>query len=293
MSDDLIMSENVRGWIFILIVLGAVPFIGDYFWMIFFCCYGFWTLIGLVLPRWSYTEEREVLWGSLILLIILIPSCHSFNKYERAQKIKESEVSAGDNLNTLVSKKNYGDRWPYTIPYGVLDCKKVKSKHYATITYDGTTYAINGSARSSGKYSPLESIWKDNPEHPGSKIPDPGIIKKALSICEQKFVSPKSKQHKVCRADTNWHKVTGTLHSKNARYWLDASCPNRIITAGDEFIVLAKARKPEILDDLGSNFLSGVKDYSEQMQDCITFKAPHNMNRKVSTLARECFEEEF
>jgi len=87
-----------------------------------------------------------------------------------------------------VSSQEYGDKWPYTIPEGVLECQTRivvgYVKNDVTIRYNGRIYAINGSARGNHNFAPLEQIWRDNPEHPGSKIPDPGIIKRGLQLCE-------------------------------------------------------------------------------------------------------------
>lgn len=86
-----------------------------------------------------------------------------------------------------VSQSEYGDRWPYTIPDGRLGCvsKTVAGTQisYVTLEHAGVVYALNGAAIGSGHYAPLESIWRDNPEHPGSKIPDPGIIQLGLKLC--------------------------------------------------------------------------------------------------------------
>jgi len=96
-------------------------------------------------------------------------------------------VSTSDPQN-FVTSTEYGDKWPYTIPEGRLSCTSNVvagyQKQYITIEHAGVTYAINGSARSSGRYQPLEKIWRDNPAYPGSKIPDPGIIQKGLRLCD-------------------------------------------------------------------------------------------------------------
>jgi hypothetical protein len=96
-------------------------------------------------------------------------------------------VSIAHSAGTSASRTEYGDKWPYTIPEGTLNCEIRMAGGYkkqdVTISYNGKTYAINGSARSSGKYRPLEEIWRDDPRFAGSKIPDPGIIQKGLALC--------------------------------------------------------------------------------------------------------------
>jgi len=87
-----------------------------------------------------------------------------------------------------ISSQEYGDKWPYTIPDGLLECQtRIVAgyvKNDVTIRYNGRIYAINGSARGNHNFAPLAQIWKDNPAHPGSKIPDPGIIKRGLQLCD-------------------------------------------------------------------------------------------------------------
>lgn len=78
-----------------------------------------------------------------------------------------------------ISQSEYGDRWPYTVPNGILECQY----NDVTLTYEGVTYAINGSARDTGKYRDLKEIWRDNPEFPGAKMPDAGIIERGLALC--------------------------------------------------------------------------------------------------------------
>jgi hypothetical protein len=98
-----------------------------------------------------------------------------------------TEQSVTHSVGFSVSRAEYGDKWPYTIPEGTLNCEVRMVSGYKkqdiTISYNGKVYAINGSARSSRKYSPLEEIWKEGPRFPGSKIPDPGIIQKGLALC--------------------------------------------------------------------------------------------------------------
>jgi hypothetical protein len=109
---------------------------------------------------------------------------------ERARAIAQAEqypCGGSESSSACVTRAQFGNRWPYTIPGGVLACSTrfVASykKQDVTITHAGRTYAINGSARGSGLYAPLEDIWRDNPESPGSKIPEPGLIAKGLSLC--------------------------------------------------------------------------------------------------------------
>jgi hypothetical protein len=86
-----------------------------------------------------------------------------------------------------ISQAGYGANWPYSIPEGRLNCENAVvygyQKRYVTVEYKGVVYAINGHAIGSGHYAPLETIRLDDPKHPGSKMPDPGIINLGLKLC--------------------------------------------------------------------------------------------------------------
>lgn len=96
-------------------------------------------------------------------------------------------ASVAQSAGLSISRNEYGDNWPYTIPEGILNCEVRMAGGYkkldVTLTYNGETYAINGSARGSAKYRPLEEIWKDDPRYPGSKVPDPGIVQRGTALC--------------------------------------------------------------------------------------------------------------
>jgi len=95
--------------------------------------------------------------------------------------------STREQSSVKVTQEEYGSKWPYTIPSGSLRCERALvagyNKQYVTLSYAGSTYGINGSAQSTGRFKPLAAIWRDNPQHPGSKVPDPGIIQRGLALC--------------------------------------------------------------------------------------------------------------
>ncbi|TDZ96058.1 DUF2511 domain-containing protein [Mycobacteroides salmoniphilum] len=49
--------------------------------------------------------------------------------------------------------------WPLTASEGVLACKP---PGLVTFTSDGTTYAVNGTAKSLKRYPEIDQIWKDD-----------------------------------------------------------------------------------------------------------------------------------
>lgn len=79
-----------------------------------------------------------------------------------------------------VTRKQYGDEWPFTVEEGVIDCPKPSA---AVFRHGGKVYALNGIAMSLG-YEELEPIWKDNPKIPGYKISIGSMIQLALKQCK-------------------------------------------------------------------------------------------------------------
>lgn len=97
-------------------------------------------------------------------------------------------------LGIHISQAEYGDRWPYTIPEGTLRCLDHRS---IVLMHKGVPYALNGKATTKArvhvsggqltppKYKELMLIWRDRPDYPGAKMPDPGIIDRGLALCEK------------------------------------------------------------------------------------------------------------
>lgn len=81
---------------------------------------------------------------------------------------------------TLITEEAYGDKWPFTVKQGVLSCENISE---VILTVDGVSFAINGTAKSTKKYQPVEKIWADNPAIPGAKKSVGNIIKSGLALC--------------------------------------------------------------------------------------------------------------
>lgn len=73
--------------------------------------------------------------------------------------------------------------WPLKIADGVVYCYKNGTAKSATIkSRDGVEYALNGTAKSIGQ--PVDRIWLDNADNPGSKISMGALIKTATDLCK-------------------------------------------------------------------------------------------------------------
>jgi hypothetical protein len=83
---------------------------------------------------------------------------------------------------------DYGDRWPFTVSEGVIECTLFQENlHILTFASGGKTYGLNGTARNLARekgYAEIAAIWKDDPKNTGTKINIGPVIDKALSLCE-------------------------------------------------------------------------------------------------------------
>lgn len=78
----------------------------------------------------------------------------------------------------MVRADEYGNKWPLT----VSEARVVLIDSYVAILHaEGGTYALNGMAQSRG-YEPIDPIWRDNPDIPGTKISISPLIQLALSL---------------------------------------------------------------------------------------------------------------
>ena len=50
-------------------------------------------------------------------------------------------------------------------------------------TTKGSSYAVNGVAKATNKYRPIEEVWAENPSLPGTKKNIGPIINRGLKLC--------------------------------------------------------------------------------------------------------------
>lgn len=85
-------------------------------------------------------------------------------------------LSAG----VLVTRESLGDSWPLTVDQAHVECLDGR---LAVVHANGTTYALNGTAKSRG-YPAVDPIWRANPSIPGTKINIGPLIDIALKQCK-------------------------------------------------------------------------------------------------------------
>ena len=90
-----------------------------------------------------------------------------------------SQEGGARETGIKVYKAEFGDKWPFTVEAGVVDCVRGGG---AIFRSNGQTYQLNGTASHMG-YQPVNPIWRDNPEINGLKIDIGPMIDLALKQC--------------------------------------------------------------------------------------------------------------
>lgn len=93
-----------------------------------------------------------------------------------------SEEGTAEAANErAVARDTYGGEWPLTVTEGVLRCEEPGRVYFDA---EGTTYMINGTARSFGDGEEIDPIWLDDPSIGGAKVSVGDFIDDGLALCE-------------------------------------------------------------------------------------------------------------
>jgi len=118
-------------------------------------------------------------------------------------------ASFAQTWSVHITKEEYGEKWPFTVPAGTLTCetllingkpRSIGGSLLGIVTFHthNKTYAMNGlaDARAASRgYRPLEEIWRANPDiarqYKEARIKPPDIIrvdfssilKRGLALC--------------------------------------------------------------------------------------------------------------
>lgn len=114
--------------------------------------------------------------------------------YAQKQEVKvlsepKSISIAPDQDSSYVTAEKFGDKWPFTVSNGELQClntRRVGNVEVSDIVFTtgGKTYALNGTAEGSGKYLDVESIWRDDPDPWIPKISIGTMISEGQRLCK-------------------------------------------------------------------------------------------------------------
>lgn len=114
--------------------------------------------------------------------------CKSYVPAEaKAPVTIEVRAEMANDPGLLVST-TFGDEWPLTVPYAVVNCEEIsvagRTLQVATLDDpDGKTYAANGTAKDHGDYLDIDPIWAPNPDVSGLKTDITPVIDAALARC--------------------------------------------------------------------------------------------------------------
>lgn len=89
-----------------------------------------------------------------------------------------------------VSKESFGASWPLLVDSGTLVCTTDMGSGSPMVTFVHSTgtYALNGAANTRAKqkgWFPLNSIWRPNPDAPGTRVDISSLITPGLKLCSR------------------------------------------------------------------------------------------------------------
>ncbi|WP_417788392.1 DUF2511 domain-containing protein [Stutzerimonas xanthomarina] len=79
----------------------------------------------------------------------------------------------------IVTAKEFGENWPFTVDEGRIECREAGALVFVHGDFE---YQLNGVATQQG-YTSINSIWRWNPDIPGTRISITPIIQRALKLC--------------------------------------------------------------------------------------------------------------
>lgn len=99
-------------------------------------------------------------------------------------------VNSGESSEPgFVSRDDFGSDWPLTVDQGTLDCTEgpqVGGAGLDAVTFTapgGTTYAVNGAAKTVTNYPEIDPIWASDPSGTSPKMGIGPLIDKGLELC--------------------------------------------------------------------------------------------------------------
>jgi hypothetical protein len=76
-----------------------------------------------------------------------------------------------------------GGTWPFTVAEGDLGCINQGRMQIQTFTAGGITYSLNWAAKGTGRYPPVDAVWRADPKVPRAKVDIAEVMDKARSLC--------------------------------------------------------------------------------------------------------------
>lgn len=101
---------------------------------------------------------------------------------EPSNKDKMMNQAINSKTRIFVSRDTYGDEWPFTIDFGIIECRRYHAVVFRT--EDHQVYALNGKAIAMKEFKDVREIWKHDPNIPGSRASLSKLIQEGLNLCE-------------------------------------------------------------------------------------------------------------
>lgn len=90
-----------------------------------------------------------------------------------------SSGKIGPRSATLFAE-DFGAAWPFTVDVVILRRYNIAAGDAVVVESTGVKYALNGTALT--MFPPVDPIWRDNPDLPGTKISIADLIQRGLTL---------------------------------------------------------------------------------------------------------------
>jgi hypothetical protein len=125
------------------------------------------------------------LWLGLILGCSNANNSNSLKPPATTPATKAASTPApAPEIEGKITKQDLGNDWAFTVDEGVLGCDGKNGVGAVTFTSGGKTYALNGVAKQTNKYEPIDSIWAEDPSIKGAKKDIGSTIQRGLKLCK-------------------------------------------------------------------------------------------------------------
>jgi hypothetical protein len=148
-------------------------------------------LVALMVPGVSSASPgsrgghaRSVRHGQRALIGAISPPVSDQGLAASATRRVVPTVSRGSG-QVVVTKKQYGKRWPFTVPRGILRCHGLGGGvgEVMFVMPGVRVYAVNGVARMLLHLPKIDPIWRKDPLIPGARVDISPILDRGLKLC--------------------------------------------------------------------------------------------------------------
>jgi hypothetical protein len=118
----------------------------------------------------------------LLALVVLAIAIGGFMLWSTGQRrASPASVPASEGTNRTITRAELGDKWPFTVDKGSVMCLEGR---YVVFIADGKTYALNGTAVSSGRFQDIAPIRRPDPLDSRYPVSTQPILDVGLPLCK-------------------------------------------------------------------------------------------------------------